>query len=80
MAKNVNIKEIIPIILDFLSDCFKYLKAYPKPKGARKKLTKYMRICFKIEVSARLNFKEYPQLGQKLAISETSALHFGHCF
>ena len=40
MAKNVKIKEMIPIILDFLSDCFKYLKAYPKPKGARKKLTK----------------------------------------
>jgi hypothetical protein len=67
METTVSAMATYPIALDFLLSCLRYFQAYQSPNGARKKLIRYMIVCFKTDVEGIIGPSRLPQLGQKLA-------------
>lgn len=54
-----------PINFTFQSLFRTYFRPHTRPKGARKKLTKYMSSCFENEICTGLSWSTLPQFGQK---------------
>jgi hypothetical protein len=79
MATDITVRATAtyPIVFDFLLSCLRYFQAYQSPNGARKKLIRYMIICFETDIEGMIGLSPLPQPGQKLADAGDNALQAG---
>jgi hypothetical protein len=79
MATDITVRAIAtyPIVCNFRLSCLRYFQAYQSPNGARKKLIRYMIICFETDIEGMLGLSLMPQLRQKLADDGEDALQAG---